>query len=415
MASLKMRKDMLALLVCCALLIVGAVGMEWLKAEKEKKPIAIVTTFKDDPKTSRAFTWHNQNRQAAAILQVIEGDEAVDWDSAKVMTFTGTTEAFDLEADVVQAAHKAEATGLEPGTTYTYRVGSGEEKEWSDKATFKTEAAHTEAFTFINVTDSQGVTEQDFELWGNTMNQAFATFPDSAFIVHNGDLTEEPTDEQAWTNLFANASKWVTRVPFMPVTGNHDEVDGEASNFVSHFNLPVNGEADSIAGTNYSFDYGTVHFVFLNTESNIKKQTKWLRSDLENTKQPWTVVAVHQGPYGGNTNKKVKDWTELFDEFKVDLVLQGHNHEYSRSYPLRDGKIVGDGEAAVNNREGTVYVVTNASGQKFNEKKEDQFYHKVHFQNEKQMFAGITVGGTTLTYQAYDVDGLMLDEFVLQH
>jgi hypothetical protein len=60
-------------------------------------------------------------------------------------------------------------------------------------------------------------------------------------------------------------------------------------------------------------------------------------------------------------------------------------------------------------------VVTNASGAKFNEKKEDQFYHKVHFQNNKPMFAGITVSGDTLTYQAYDTSGNKLDEFVLKH
>lgn len=40
----------------------------------------------------------------------------------------------------------------------------------------------------------------------------------------------------------------------------------------------------------------------------------------------------------GNSYKKVEDWTDIFDTYQVDLVLQGHNHEYSRSYPLRGGK-----------------------------------------------------------------------------
>ncbi|MNP54614.1 hypothetical protein D3C76_1491830 [compost metagenome] len=79
------------------------------------------------------------------------------------------------------------------------------------------------------------------------------------------------------------------------------------------------------------------------------------------------------------------------------------------------GKIVPEGEIPKGAKRGTVYVVTNASGGKFNEKKEDRFYHKVHFQNYKQMFAGISVSDNTLTYQAYDVDGKMLDEFVLTH
>ncbi|CAM4246809.1 metallophosphoesterase [Paenibacillus alkaliterrae] len=224
----------------------------------------------------------------------------------------------------------------------------------------------------------------------------------------------EQEDKAAWQHLFAEAERWVTRVPLMPVTGNHDETDGNAERFTSHFNVPVNGADGSIPGTTYSFDYGAVHFVMLNSESNIKEQTKWLRKDLANTDKAWIIIAVHQGPYGGNRYKKVADWTEAFDEFKVDLVLQGHNHEYSRSYPLRDGEVVPDGESLVLNKEGTVYVVTNTAGPKFNEKKEDQFYHKVHFQNGKQMFAGITINGKSLTYQAYAVDGIKLDEFVLQ-
>ncbi|OMD08275.1 metallophosphoesterase, partial [Paenibacillus odorifer] len=188
-----------------------------------------------------------------------------------------------------------------------------------------------------------------------------------------------------------------------------------ATHYTSHFNLPDNGAKGSIAGTSYSFDYGPVHVTVLNTESNLKKQTEWLKEDLKNTDKKWKIVAMHRPAYGGNSYKKVENWTDIFDMYEVDLVLQGHNHEYSRSYPLRGGKIVPEGEISKDAKRGTVYVVTNASGGKFNEKKEDQFYHAVHFQNYKQMFAGINVTGDTLTYQAYDVDGKLLDEFVLTH
>lgn len=114
-------------------------------------------------------------------------------------------------------------------------------------------------------------------------------------------------------------------------------------------------------------------FVYLNTESKVKKQTEWLKADLAATNQPWIIVALHHGPYGGNQNDALLDkWVPLFDEFGVDLVLQGHNHEYSRSYPLKGNQIVKDGD-------GTVYVVTNAAGSKFNKKKDDLYYHADHF------------------------------------
>lgn len=105
---------------------------------------------------------------------------------------------------------------------------------------------------------------------------------------------------------------------------------------------------------------------------------------------------------------KIEDWVELFDDYGVDLVLQGHNHEYSRSFTLKGGEITQEGE-------GTVYVTMNTSGPKFNEKKEDQFYHRAHFQNGKQMFACITIKGDMLNYVAYDIDGVRMDQFEIKH
>lgn len=85
----------------------------------------------------------------------------------------------------------------------------------------------------------------------------------------------------------------------MPVTGNHDEVDDDAKYYISHFNLPDNGAKGSIAGTSYSFDYGPVHITVLNTESNIKKQTEWLKEDLKKTDKKWKIVTMHRPAYGG--------------------------------------------------------------------------------------------------------------------
>ncbi len=399
------------------ILILVVVGLEWIKRSDSPTasaaPYDIVSTFKGDAGASRAFTWYTVDPDAVGWLEIVKGDKTsfttgdvikVKADSTSLKTDTGK-----------RGVHKVEATGLESGTAYTYRVGSGVENEWSNTAVFTTEESGNDSVTFINVADSQGAAANDFKLWGNTLDKAFQTFPQASFIVHNGDLTEDPEDAAGWDEFFGNVQSWIAEIPLMPVTGNHDEVDGVADNFTSHFNLPENGAKDSIAGTSYSFDYGPIHVTVLNTESNLKKQSEWLEEDLSGTDKKWKIVAMHRPAYGGNTYKKVEDWTKIFDEYEVDLVLQGHNHEYSRSYPLLDGNIVPEGENPVGAKRGTVYVVTNAAGAKFNEKKEDQFYHLVHFQNNKQMFAGITVTGDTLTYEAYDVDGAMLDEFVLKH
>lgn len=411
---MKLRKELIWFIVIGLVILIIVVGTEWLKVGQSEKPKSLVTTLKHSAQTSRAFTWYTESSNVSSVLQLVKGKD-MNFEGQDVITITGSTSNVDVGSDHVQSVHKAEATNLEPGTSYSYRVGSGKDKEWSAVARFTTESEEMDDFTFINVADSQGVIEEDFELWGNTLNKAFETFPTAQFIVHNGDLTEEPTDEVAWDHFFGKATNWLTQVPLVPVTGNHDEVDGVADRYTSHFNLPDNGAKGSIEGTTYSFDYGSTHFVVLNTESNIKEQTKWLKKDLAATDKQWKIVAIHRGAYGGKTYDKIDDWVSVFDDYKVDLVLQGHNHEYSRSYPLRDDKVVGDGGNIVSNHEGTVYVVTNTAGQKFNEKKEDQFYHQVHFQNEKQMFAGVKIQANSLTFQAYDVDGVKLDEFVIQH
>lgn len=408
-------RDSLILVGVVAILVVGLIGMEWLRPDASNQPKSIVTTWTDDPKTTRAFSWYTTAPVKQSVLELVE-EGAAKLGEAGTIKIEGATRTIDTGNKGMQTVHEAVARDLQPGTTYYYRVGSGQADEWSKELHFTTEEelSEEEALTFLHVTDSQGITSDDFKLWGNTLTQAFNIFDDTKFIIHGGDLTEDPEDQLAW-DAFFNEAPIVSEIPLLPVTGNHDELDGEAERFLSHFQLPNNGAAGSIPGTTYSFDYGPVHVVVMNTESNLKAQTKWLRQDLKNNTKEWIVVAMHRGAYGGNAYKKVQDWVDVFDEFKVDLVLQGHNHEYSRSYPLRNGKVTENGDHVVEEREGTVYVVTNAAGQKFNEKKDDQFYHQVHFQNEKQMFAGITITGNVLVYQAYTVDGELVDEFEIRH
>ncbi|WP_438444989.1 purple acid phosphatase family protein [Gorillibacterium sp. sgz5001074] len=380
-------------------------------------PKSIVTTFSGPAGTSRAFAWYTEDPKAAGVLELAQGDQPSALDGAGVVQITASNEPVETEKGRRQAAHKAVATGLTPGQTYIYRVGTpGDKTVWSEPAVFTTEgASEAQTVTFLNVTDSQGETEADFAQWSRTLDKAFSLFPDARFIVHNGDLTENPEDETAWDAFFRLPQKWLTRIPLMPVTGNHDEIDGIADRYLSHFSLPANGAKGPLPGTSYSFDYGPVHVAVLNTEGSFKKQADWLRQDLSATNKPWKLVAIHRGAYGGSEYDKAQDWAPLFDEFQVDLVLQGHNHEYSRSYPLRGGQVTSTDKSSYSGRTGTVYTVVNTSGTKFNDKKEDLIYHAVHFQNKKQMFAGITVTGNTLTFQAYDADGKLWDRFVLQH
>ncbi|MDF2934901.1 MAG: metallophosphoesterase [Paenibacillaceae bacterium] len=383
-----------------------------------KSPLhSIGMTFHGDASTSRAFTWRSSQADDAGMLQVASSREELMKAGSSRQSFPASRETFIGEKDALEGVYQAEATGLTPNTRYWYRLGDGEADKWSKPASFVTgpEAGADAEVSFLHVTDSQGETEADFQLWSRTLEKAVKQFPQAAFIVHTGDLTENPDDPAAWRYFFDTAHSVLSRLPLMPVTGNHDEVDNDALEYRSRFFLPDNGIAAKDKGPSYSFDYGPVHIAVLNTESDLNKQRDWLKKDLAASDKPWRIVAIHRGAYGGNRYEKLEDWVKVFDEYQVDVVLQGHNHEYSRSYPLRGGKVAGNGDDPVGNRTGTVYVTPNTAGPKFNDKKEDLFYHKVHFQNNKQMFGGITVSGNTLTYEAYDVDGKLLDRFVVEH
>ncbi|REK76002.1 purple acid phosphatase family protein [Paenibacillus paeoniae] len=412
-----MRREGLMLAVC-AVLIVGV--FLWLNSWKNGtavKPHSLVINVGEEADTVRTFTWQSGGKLNRSLVQYIEGNSRdVDWSSAQARTIEGTSNRIKIDGDA-RTVHKVTITGLQRSQTYAYRIGDGTKKGWSATGIFYTYSPDDsgDGFTFINVTDSQGKTEADFKLWGDTLKQAFSYVPEAAFIVHNGDLTENPKDSKVWDAFFREAALWLSSVPLMPVTGNHEEVEDDAEPFVSLFNVPKNGAKGSINGTTYYFDYDNARFIMLNTESNISGQTKWLEDVLAKNTRKWVIISLHRGPYGGNQNKNIGDWVELFDRYEVDLVLQGHNHEYARSYPLRAGKIAPGNDSHVLDRAGTVYVVTNAAGQKLNEKKKDQFYHKAHLQNGKRMFAAIRISGNILRYEAYDTDGKLWDEFVLEH
>ena len=88
----------------------------------------------------------------------------------------------------------------------------------------------------------------------------------------------------------------------------------------------------------------------LNTNNTVTggletEQYNWLVNQLKNNNKKWTIVSMHNpmysvGKYGSNpSNNSIalalrKQLSKLFADYKVDLVLQGHDHAYSKTYPI---------------------------------------------------------------------------------
>ncbi|TLS51336.1 metallophosphoesterase [Paenibacillus antri] len=376
-------------------------------------PYNISVAMSEEPTTSRRLSWNSHPHTTGTVVQVAKASEFTDFAAADVRRFDGSSGIYHTNNDGTIRVHKAVADGLEPDTEYVYRVGDGGANV-SALGKFRTAPASGDRTKFLFFGDSQAGDKAGFDLWGHTLDKGVADAADAEFIVHAGDIVDLGHEEEQWNLWFAAAQEELMSTTLVAVVGNHEvtgenpEVVGdEGKDFKSHFNFPDNG-IDALKGSNYSFDYKNIHFAVLNSEYYYEEQRDWLREDLANTEKTWKIVIFHRGPYGSyySTEAVKRHWTPVFDEFGVDLVLNGHDHIYLKTHPMKNGVPVEPGE-------GTVYVVGGSSGPKFYDLVEQPWQEKVYDRNI-QMYSTVEVVGDTLTFVAKAVDtGEEIDRFTL--
>ncbi|OIB01601.1 metallophosphoesterase [Paenibacillus sp. LC231] len=369
-------------------------------------PFNISVGMGEDPTTTRMLNWHTDPATDGTVVELAKRSEFTDFDAPNVQKFNGASELYHtLDLGTVRV-HKATASGLEPGTEYVYRVGDGQ-GHYSAQGSFKTTELAGDTTKFLYFADSQASTAKEFELWGNTIDKAAAEHPDAEFMVHAGDMVDKGFLEEQWNYWFDEAQKHFLNTTLVSAIGNH-EVMGNKENgdFLAHFNQPGNG-LDSLKGTNFSFDYKDVHFIMLNSEYQLEEQKKWLQQDLASNDKNWTIVMFHRGPYGSiYDSAEVRSlWAPVLEEFGVDLVLNGHDHIYIRSYPMMNNQIAAEGK-------GTTYVVAGSSGPKFYSHTE-RGWHEVVDEEKTQMYASVEVKGDELHFVTKTVGGRVVDEFTL--
>jgi hypothetical protein len=104
----------------------------------------------------------------------------------------------------------------------------------------------------------------------------------------------------------------------------------------------------------YSYDWGRIHFVALDTEASYATQAAWLDGDLAATALPWKVVYFHRPPYSsgqhGSDTSLRRAFAPVFEKHRVQLVLAGHDHNYERMVPQRGVQYVVTGGGGVGTR-----------------------------------------------------------------
>ena len=289
----------------------------------------------------------------------------IRWQSAEpvkgVVRYGLAPESLDMTVTGKRAdeVHEVRITGLKPDTRYWYSVGSSEKVAYGGaeywfrtapepgsprplriwvqgdpgRALPTTLAGRDAVFKWIEAHPRHGLPALD--LWFTTGDNAYRFGRNSEFQKHLFDVYPEQ----------------LRNIPYWPVHGNHD---ARRWAFYNIFTFPENAEAGGVPSGDehfFSFDYGQVHFVFLDSHATDRSpegdMLNWLRKDLAANRQPWLIALLHHPPYSkgshdsddpGDSHGRMIEMREnalpILEGAGVDLVLSGHSHVYERSYPL---------------------------------------------------------------------------------
>ncbi|MCL2815286.1 MAG: metallophosphoesterase, partial [Oscillospiraceae bacterium] len=298
------------------------------------KPNSLTNIVGTDSKTTRLITWQMPSGTTAGKIKY---GTASDLTGSSEINATLSANADSTVKLVVSL------TGLTAGTTYYYSV-AGDGITYDNKIySFKTDDGGT--FSFVHVSDTQGVDESQYrDYWGPAVSKIVEEYSDVSFLLETGDLIDTRNDADQWRWFFKYAQEVFGNYAFVPAVGNHEQTANyDADMFRQHFTVPnALVHNDVTPGTVYSFNYGSAHFVILNSECKTDEGKaairNWLDDDLKNNNQKWTIVALHRGPFGmgGAKVDLYYDYVDILIDYSADLILHGHDHVYIRCYGNSD-------------------------------------------------------------------------------
>jgi 3',5'-cyclic AMP phosphodiesterase CpdA len=257
--------------------------------------------------------------------------------------------------------HFATLRHLNASTVYSYRVGD-ESGGWSDFYQFTTEpeiAPTPDRPIRVMSIGDEGATADSKEVLAAMMTADQKLHFD--LLVHAGDISYANGVQEIWDVWGRLTQPLATHLPWMVAVGNHELIDLLLP-FLNRFSMPAKQSGGSFGNLYYSWDYGNIHFIALDSESfeyfQMSPQHIWLKQDLHNvnrTKTPWVVAFWHSPWYCSNTVHQWDGWLmkesfeDLFYHYKVDLVLQGHVHAYERTHPVYKGNVTADAPVYITN------------------------------------------------------------------
>ncbi|NKB49626.1 MAG: DNRLRE domain-containing protein [Alphaproteobacteria bacterium] len=255
--------------------------------------------------------------------------------------------------------HEVTVSGLAPDTRYYYSVGAtGETLSGADSDHFFTTspAPGTATPTRIWVIGDSGTANADAEAVRDAYKAVTGTSDTDLWLMLGDNAYPDGTDSEYQAAVFDTYPELLRKIPLWPTLGNHDGHNADSATqagpYYDIFTLPKNGEAGGLpSGTEayYSFDYGNIHFVNLESYETDRSpggaMMTWLTNDLAANDKEWVIAFWHHPPYtkgshNSDTEGRLIDMRQnalpILEFHGVDLVLSGHSHAYERSH-LLDG------------------------------------------------------------------------------
>ena len=293
-----------------------------------------------DPRTSRTIMWQSRVPLEDCQLQYRDSQGTLQHKPAIITSLQ--------EDRVTNYYYTVYLKDLTPGTTYSYRIWQGNDVTgWQE---FTTPPADINEFSALIFCDSQ--CGRTYASWGDNFRTVWQRHPEAHFFAINGDIVDNGQQEWHWHNFFAAVEGDLPAHLFVPVMGNHECYSliwrpCRPRRYELSYNLPPNGNP-ALQNYYYSYDYGPVHFVILNTQmlelagifpDLLVQQKSWLRQDVKQHRKKWQVVLMHKDilaydefQANSKTLMGISDvgyaFMPLFEELGIDLVLTGHMHTY---------------------------------------------------------------------------------------
>ena len=293
-------------------------------------------------------------------------------------------------------------------STIYYKIYDSQAALWTSQRSFKTASDPTSnKFNFTAMGDSRTY----YTDWQTIGNCAAVTTSD--FVLFGGDLVDDGSNSTYYDTWFDFGSNFLSKKLVYYTIGNHESTASVAglSNYMGLFTMPGNKEY-------FSFTHGNALFMVINSEKpGNAGQLSWVQSTLvANSDKTWKFILFHKPFFTGPAHIGEMDgyfstlW-KAFDDYGVDMIFNGHTHNYQRTKPINRNVSTTSpvAEYGSNPGQGRCEVVTGAAGAPLSGLAGPSWWLE-NTRNELN-YCDIAVDGSTLTFRAFNSSQAVIDQF----